>query len=94
MPICSADLTRIYDEVTKKCFEREEALWNALPYEAQLDLFCAVVRRIHQAELVDKGSYRHTLYQVFKFDVDAYVRGMDCGYLALHNAIEVKDEKV
>lgn len=69
-------------------FEREEALWNSLSYNDKLDLFCAVVRRIHQAELVDKGSYRHTLYTVFGFDLDAYCRGMDCGYLNLHNAID------
>lgn len=83
---------RIYAESMKENERREEALWNSLSYEDKLDLFCAVVRRIHQAEIVDRGSYRYALYQVFGFDLDAYGRGMDCGYLDLHNAIEVDNE--
>lgn len=74
--------------------KREDALWNSLPYDAQLDLFCAVVRRIHKAEIQDQGSYRYALYTVFGFDLDSYGRGMDCGYLDLHNSIEVENDIV
>lgn len=79
---------KVYAEIRKENEERENALWNSLSYENQLDLFCAVVRRIVQAELQDQGSYRYALYTIFGFDLDAYGRGMDCGYLDLHNSIE------
>lgn len=67
--------------------KKEEAMWESLSQEEQLDVFCAVVRRIVQAEIVDDGSYRHALYSVFKFGPEAYGRGMDAGYFDLHNAI-------
>ena len=35
----------------------------------------------------DKGSYRYALYEVFGFEADSYIVGMDCGYLDLHNAL-------
>ena len=37
--------------------------------------------------MTHKGSYRHALYSVFGFDPGMYSDGMDCGYMALHNAI-------
>ena len=64
-----------------------ETLWNSLPYDDQLKIFHAVVKRICKAEIEEQGSYRHSLYNVFEFDADAYVIGMDCGYLDLHNAL-------
>ena len=68
--------------------------WNGLSYEDQLMAFYSVVKRIHKGDLVDRGSYRWVLYDVFGFGPDAYILGMDCGYMELHNAImpEVYDE--
>ena len=63
-----------------------------LSYENKLMLFFHVVSLICQAELDDKGSYRHALYSVFGFKSDAYALGLDCGYMDLHNSIYTYDE--
>lgn len=64
-----------------------DAWWNGLTEQEREDAFYAVVKRIHQAEIQDRGTYRYALYQVFGFDPGMYARGLDCGYMALHNAI-------
>jgi len=75
-------------EKARKHFElMNDAWWNGLDQEEREDAFYAVVKRIHKAELQDRGSYRYALYDVFGFDPGMYGRGMECGYMALHNAI-------
>jgi hypothetical protein len=64
-----------------------EKFWQNLSYEDKCNAFHAVVSRIAKAELIDKGSYRYALYEVFGFQPDMYARGMNCGFLALHNSI-------
>ena len=64
-----------------------DAWWNGLSEKEREDAFYAVCKRIHKAELKDKGTYRYALYDVFGFDPGMYKAGMDCGYMALHNAI-------
>ena len=44
-------------------------------------------KRIFKADITDNGSYRYALYDVFGFDPGMYMRGMDCGYMGIHNAI-------
>jgi hypothetical protein len=88
-----AEVRGYYQESAKINHAQEEETWNSLSTEQQLDVFCAVVRRIVQAELVDDGTYRHALYNVFKFGPEAYGRGMDAGYFDLHNSI-IKDDRV
>jgi hypothetical protein len=83
----SNDISESYEHAMKEIEKEQEAYWNSLSKGDQLKAFCAVSRRIHQAELIDKGSYRWALYDVFGFGPEAYVRGMDCGYMAIHNAI-------
>lgn len=77
---------KMHAQVKKENEQREEILWNSFSKEQQLDIFCAVIRRVYQAEIVDKGSYRYALYTIFGFDLDAYGRAMDAGYLDIHNA--------
>jgi len=75
-------------EVHRLLYEaKNDAWWNGLTEQERQDAFYAVVKRIHQAEIIDRGSYRYALYDVFKFGPDMYLSGMDCGYMALHNAI-------
>ena len=83
-----------YTKAIETCKMKEEAFWDSLSTAEQLDVFRAVVRRICKAELEDNGTYRHALYGVFKFGPDAYGRGMACGYLDLHNSIQVKDDNL
>lgn len=68
--------------------EREqEQYWNSLTKDQQLAVFCSVVRRIYQAEIVDRGTYRWALYDVFKFGPESYVPAQCAGYLDIHNMI-------
>ena len=86
-----------YRVAQQKFVEAYEAsannFWEALPYEDKLKAFYAVCKRIHRGDIVENGSYRHVLYDVFGFDFDAYTVGMQCGYLAIHNAIVTNGEQ-
>lgn len=71
---------------------KSEEMWNALSKEDQLHYFSAVCRRIHQGDMIDKGTFRWVLYNVFGFGTESYGVGMECGYLAIHNAICLTEE--
>lgn len=64
-----------------------DSFWNSLSYEDRCNAFHAVVSKIYQGEIRERGTYRYVLYNVFGFEPDMYVRGMDCGFMALHNSI-------
>ena len=66
---------------------KNDTWWNGLTEEEREDAFYAVIKRMYKAEAVDQGSYRYALYDVFGFDPSMYGRGMDCGYMNLHNMI-------
>lgn len=89
------ELAAMGQEFTKamKAIEADqEAYWNSLTKEQQLDVFCCVVRRIHKAEFQDKGTYRHALYTVFGFDESSYVLALDAGYMDIHNGLIREDD--
>jgi len=65
----------------------QEEYWNSLSKEDQLNAFCAVARRIYKGDIIDRGSYRYVLYQVFGFGPEAYAAAQVAGYLSIHNAI-------
>ena len=67
--------------------------WNNLSKEDQMKAFYSVMKRLVDGELTQKGSYRYVLYEVFGFEPSSYYLGMQCGYMALHNAIERDVEK-
>lgn len=78
----------------REAYEAEnDAWWSRLSIKEREDAFYAVVKRIYQGELVDKGSYRYILYNIFGFDASMYIEGMECGFLALHNAIKTDTEE-
>ena len=81
------EIGKLFREAMEKIKEDSEAYWNSLSCDEQLKVFCAVSRRIFDGEIKQKGSYRYVLYDVFKFEPDAYVQAQDAGYLAIHNAI-------
>ena len=64
-----------------------EKYWESLSNKERLHAFCAVVKKLNQADLVDRGSYRYALYEVFKFGPEAYIPAMSAGYLDIHNAL-------
>jgi hypothetical protein len=83
-------LSKLSQEMEKSRLKYEaenNAWWDGLTEEEREDAFYAVCKRIHKAELEQRGSYRYALYDVFGFDMGMYGRGMDCGYMAIHNAI-------
>ena len=88
------ELGRIQEEA-KVAFEKEaEDAWNSLDYSHRLRIFYAVVKRIYEGEIKEKGSYRYILYDKFGFGPEAYVLGMDCGYMYLHNSIVDGEDKL
>lgn len=89
----SEELRIAFEEAERANEKAAEDFWQSLSYDDKCNAFHAVVSRIVQAELKDKGSYRYALYDVFEFGPEMYMRGMDCGYMALHNSIfESNDE--
>ena len=61
--------------------------WDSITTEEREMAFYSICKRIYEAELLDGGTYRYALYDVFGFDPGMYMKGMDCGYMAIHNAI-------
>ena len=61
--------------------------WNSLTEEEREDAFYAGITHMYKAEVEDRGTYRWALYDVFGFDPGMYGRGMDCGYMDMHNMI-------
>ena len=73
----------------KREFEVED-WWQSLSIEDRERAFYAVCKRLYQGEIIDQGSYRYVLYDVFGFDPGMYVDGMNCGFMNIHNAIIVE----
>ncbi len=86
-----AEFGKVFRESMDQLTQEQEAYWQSLSEEDQLKAFCAVVRRIYQAEITESTSYRGALYGVFGFGPEAYAQAQCAGYLDLHNAIY--DEK-
>ena len=88
------ELGRIQEEA-RVSFEKEaEDAWGSLDYDWQLRVFYAVVKRIYEGEIKEKGTYRYILYDKFGFGPEAYMKGMDCGFMYLHNAISDGEDKL
>lgn len=64
-----------------------DSWWDNLTEKEREDAFYSVIKRMYKAEVIDRGSYRWALYDVFGFDPGMYGAGMDCGYMAMHNII-------
>jgi hypothetical protein len=80
-------------EKARKVYEHDnDTWWNALSETEREDAFYAVCKRLQQGELKKRGSYRYVLYDVFGFGPGMYLAGMDCGFMALHNAIYNSEE--
>ena len=74
------ELSELGQEMEKvaRLYEADnDAWWNGLSEQEREDAFYAVVKRIHKAELQDKGTSRWALYAVFGFDGGMYTKGLD-----------------
>lgn len=81
------ELSKVFEEIRLQQEKEANDYWNSLSYDDKCNAFHAVVSRIVQGEIKQKGSYRYVLYDIFEFEADMYSRGMDCGFMALHNSI-------
>jgi hypothetical protein len=87
-----SNASREWEEAVKEYEVKNDAWWNSLTETEREDAFYAVVKRIYQGEIKERGSYRYVLYNVFGFGPGMYVQGMECGYMELHNAIYTHEE--
>jgi hypothetical protein len=81
-----------YEEVRIANEKEANDFWDSLSYDDKCNAFHAVVSRLFDGDIKQRGSYRYVLYDVFGFKADMYVRGMDCGYMALHNSIMTDEQ--
>jgi hypothetical protein len=81
------DIASSMQEASDQYDQKAEEYWKSLSYEDQLQAFYIVTKRIHKGDIVEKGSYRHVLYDTFGFDFDSYIIGLDSGYLDIHNGL-------
>lgn len=79
--------SKAFNQAMENEEQEQEKFWNSLSDEDRLKAFCSVVRRLHQAELIENQSYRGTLYDTFEFGLEAYASAQCAGFLELHNAI-------
>ena len=86
------DLGRTQMEAKEKYEDSVNEFWHSLDYEEKLKAFYYVCKGIYKGDVIDRGTYRYVLYNVFEFDSDAYGLGMDCGYMHLHNVIAEVEE--
>lgn len=86
------DLREAQEKASTKYESEAESFWDSLSYDDKLKCFYSVCKRIHKGDIEDRGTYRYVLYEIFGFEPDAYAVGMMCGYLNIHNAIEVEKE--
>lgn len=82
-----AELGQEMEQYRKEYEAKNDAWWNGLSETEREDAFYAVIKRMYQAEVELRGTYRYALYDVFGFDAGMYAAGMDCGYMAIHNII-------
>lgn len=83
----NGELAKAFEENRLLQEKQANDFWESLSYDDKCNAFHAVVSRIVDGEIKQKGSYRYVLYDVFGFSPDMYVRGMDCGFMVLHNSI-------
>ena len=84
---------REYQEQAETAYENDaDKFWNSLSKEDQLKCFYSVCKRIHEGDIAKRGTYRYVLYDVFGFGPEAYMVGMNCGYMAIHNGLFPDEE--
>ena len=61
----------------------DDAWWDSLDCDGKSQAFRQITKLMYKAEVLDKGSYRHAIYDVFGLD---YGDGLT-HYMQLHNLI-------
>jgi hypothetical protein len=87
-----AELSQLFEEIERDYDNDADSWWDKLSEDERQLAFYSVVKRLVKGELRDRGTYRYVLYDVFGFDASAYMMGMNCGYMELHNSIYTREE--
>ena len=82
-----AKLQQEWEKSDKAHEAKVDEWWDSITTKEREMAFYSICKRIYEAELQDGGTYRHALYDVFGFDGGMYRHGMNCGFMAIHNAI-------
>jgi len=83
-------LSLALNEAEKEWEIEANEFWDSLTQDQKMLAFYSVVKRIHKGEIEEERSYRGVLYSIFGFGPEAYVMGMFCGFMDIHNAIPLK----
>lgn len=85
-------MNEYFEDIENKfeCDSVADKFWDSLSYEQKMMAFYSVCTRIHRGDIVDKGSYRYVLYQIFGFGPESYELGLNCGYLDIHNSFDTQ----
>jgi hypothetical protein len=76
-------LREIWDETEKRQNAEDDAWWDSLDYDGKSQAFRQIIKLMYKAEVIDRGSYRYALYDIFGLDYgDGLTR-----YMQLHNLI-------
>jgi hypothetical protein len=86
------NIYKLYEENRIANENAANTFWESLSYEDKCNAFHAVMSRLYDGDIKQRGSYRYVLYDVFGFGPDMYGRGMDCGYMAIHNSIMTDEQ--
>jgi len=81
------DVQQLWKQQETENDYRADKFWDSLSPEDKLLAFHSVCKRIFKGDVEERGTYRYVLYDVFGFGPDAYMIGMDCGYMAIHNIL-------
>ena len=82
------DFAQAMQEGAELFDKQSDQYWNSLSYEQKLNAFHSVCKRIYKGDVLEERSYRGVLYEIFGFGPDAYLVGMECNYMDLHNYIQ------
>lgn len=77
------ELRQAWSAAEKQQNAEDDAWWDSLTMEGRAQSFRQITKLIHKADVEDKGSYRHAMYDVFGLD---YGDGLS-HYMMLHNLI-------
>ena len=76
-------LREAWCEAEKRQKAEDDAWWDSLDCDGKSQAFRQIVKLMYRAEVIDRGSYRHALYEVFGLE---YGDGL-AYYMQLHNLI-------
>ena len=77
------ELRQAWSAAEKQQNAEDDAWWDSLDYNGKSQAFRQIVKLMHKAEVLDKGSYRYAMYDIFNLD---YGDGLS-HYMMLHNLI-------